>query len=67
MTDTIKGFLLLFFMLFIIATLGAWITILAVNTLFGLNIPLNFETILSVAWITMTLKGIFSPTLDIRK
>lgn len=61
MSDKIKGLLLVIFTIFIIALVGSWLTIMSVNMLFNLNIPVTFETIIAATWLTMTLKGIFSP------
>lgn len=61
MSDTIKGVFLVISVIFIVALFGSWITIISVNALFDLNIPVTIETMLATTWLTMTLKGIFSP------
>lgn len=61
MNDTVKAVILLVSVIFIVALFGSWITILSVNALFDLNIPVTIETVLATTWLTMTLKGIFSP------
>jgi len=60
MSDKAKGFILLILIMFLIAFVGSWLTIMSINVVFDLNIPITTETILSVTWLTMTLKGIFS-------
>lgn len=60
MTDHAKGLLLVVFFIFLLALVGSWLSIMSLNVLFGLNIPISFETIMAGTWLTMTLKGIFS-------
>ncbi|NDG31834.1 hypothetical protein EB118_17400 [bacterium] len=60
MSDKVKGLMLVVFTIFLIALIGSWLTILSINIVFDLNIPVTFETIIAVTWLTMTLKGIFS-------
>lgn len=61
MSDSAKAILLIIFIVFIVALFGSWLTLTALNVLFGLNIPITIETILAATWLTMTLKGIFTP------
>lgn len=60
MTDHAKGLLLVVFIIFLLSLVGSWLSIMSLNVLFGLNIPISFETIMAGTWLTMTLKGIFS-------
>jgi hypothetical protein len=60
-SDSAKAILLIIFIVFIVALFGSWLTLTALNALFGLNIPITIETILASTWLTMTLKGIFTP------
>jgi len=65
MSDHVRGAILVIVIVFLISLVGSWLTIMAVNTLFDLNIPITFETIISITWLTMTLKGIFSNNLTV--
>ncbi len=38
--------------------LGSYITLSAVNTLFPLNIPITWETVMSVFWLTAIINAI---------
>ena len=38
--------------------LGSYITLCAVNTLFSANIPVTFETVMSVFWLTAIVNAI---------
>lgn len=38
--------------------LGSYITLCAVNTLFPLNIPITWETVMSVFWLTALVNAI---------
>lgn len=60
MSDHAKGLMLLVFIVFLLSLVGSWLSIMSLNVLFGLNIPITFETIMAGTWLTMTLKGIFS-------
>ena len=60
MTDHAKGLILVVFIIFLLSLVGSWFSIMSLNVLFGLNIPISFETIMAGTWLTMTLKGIFS-------
>lgn len=60
MSDQVKGLMLVVFIVFLLSLVGSWLSIMSLNVLFGLNIPITFETIIAGTWLTMTLKGIFS-------
>ena len=60
MKYSVNSIALIVFLVFLIVAIGSWLTILSVNVLFGTEIPVTFETVLAVTWITMTLKGIFT-------
>lgn len=60
MKYSVNSIALIVFIVFLIVAIGSWLTILSVNVLFGTEIPVTFETVLAVTWITMTLKGIFT-------
>lgn len=60
MNDHTKGLLLVVLFIFLLSLVGSWLSIMSLNVLFGLNIPITFETIMAGTWLTMTLKGIFS-------
>ncbi len=38
--------------------LGSYITLCAVNTLFAVNIPVTWETVMSVFWLTAIINAI---------
>ncbi len=38
--------------------LGSYITLSAVNTLFAVNIPVTWETVMSVFWLTAIINAI---------
>jgi len=38
--------------------LGSYITLSAVNTLFAVNIPVTWETVMSVFWLTALINAI---------
>lgn len=38
--------------------LGSYITLCAVNTLFPINIPITWETVMSVMWLTAIINAI---------
>jgi hypothetical protein len=38
--------------------LGSYITLSAVNTLFSVNIPVTWETVMSVFWLTAIINAI---------
>jgi hypothetical protein len=38
--------------------LGSYITLCAVNTLFSVNIPVTWETVMSVFWLTAIINAI---------
>jgi hypothetical protein len=38
--------------------LGSYITLCAVNTLFAINIPVTWETVMSVFWLTAIINAI---------
>jgi len=61
MSDKVKGLILVFIVVFLVALIGSWFTISSLNVLFNLDVPITIETILAVTWLTITLKGIFSP------
>ncbi len=44
-------------LLVILIGLGPILTLMSINTLFGLNIAINFWTWLSVVWIGIVLNG----------
>lgn len=44
-------------LLVILIGLGPILTLMSINTLFGLNIAINFWTWLSVIWIGIVLNG----------
>lgn len=60
MKYSVNSIALIVIIVFLIVAIGSWLTILSVNVLFGTEIPVTFETVLAVTWITMTLKGIFT-------
>lgn len=39
--------------------LGSYITLCAVNTLFAVNIPVTWETVMSVFWLTALVNALF--------
>jgi len=39
--------------------LGSYITLSAVNTLFSANIPVTWETVMSVFWLTALVNALF--------
>ena len=53
----ISGLLFAWISLYI---LGSYITLCAVNTLFPLNIPITWETVMSVMWLTALVNALFS-------
>lgn len=61
MSDKAKAIILILVVVFIVALFGSWLTLTSLNVLFGLNIPVTIETVLATTWLTMTLKGIFTP------
>lgn len=61
MNDHTKGLLVVVIIIFLLSLVGSWLSIMSLNVLFELNIPITFETIMAGTWLTMTLKGIFSP------
>jgi len=70
MNDTAKGGMLVLFMallVILIIFIGSWLSLLSINTLFGLNIPITLENILAATWLTLTLKGIFTTNLKLDK
>ena len=60
MNDYTKGLLVVVIIIFLLSLVGSWLSIMSLNVLFELNIPITFETIMAGTWLTMTLKGIFS-------
>jgi len=40
--------------------LGSYITLCAVNTLFPVNIPVTWESVMSVFWLTALVNALFS-------
>ena len=44
-------------LLVILIGLGPILTLMSINTLFGLNIAINFYTWLSVVWLGIVLNG----------
>ena len=44
-------------LLIVLIGLGPILTIMSINTLFGLNIAINFWTWLSVVWLGIVLNG----------
>ena len=60
MNDHTKGLLVVVIIIFLLSLVGSWLSIMSLNVLFELNIPITFETIMAGTWLTMTLKGIFS-------
>ena len=44
-------------LLIILIGLGPILTLMSINTLFGLNIAINFYTWLSVVWLGIVLNG----------
>lgn len=44
-------------LLVILIVLGPILTLMSINTLFGLNIAINFWTWLSVVWLGIVLNG----------
>lgn len=63
MSDAFKVGFVVVFMIFIISLIGSVFTLMSINVLFGLNIPVTIETILSLTWLTMCLKGLISPNI----
>ena len=56
-----KGFLLILSILCIVCFFGSWLTLLSINVLFGLDVPITLETLLACTWLTLTIKGLISP------
>lgn len=50
----ITGFVIL---LIVLIGVGPILTLMSINTLFGLNIAINFWTWLSVVWLGIVLNG----------
>jgi hypothetical protein len=63
MSDSLKVGFVVVFMIFILSLIGSVFTLMSINVLFDLDIPVTIETILSLTWLTMCLKGIFSPSI----
>lgn len=47
----------LIILLIVLIGVGPILTIMSINTLFGLNIAINFYTWLSVVWLGIVLNG----------
>jgi hypothetical protein len=63
MSDSFKVGFVVVFMIFIVSLIGSVFTLMSINVLFDLDIPVTIETILSLTWLTMCLKGILSPSI----
>lgn len=63
MRDSFKVGFVVVFMIFIVSLIGSVFTLMSINVLFDLDIPVTIETILSLTWLTMCLKGILSPSI----
>jgi len=57
--DTLKGLGVVALILILVglALAGPWFTILALNTLFGLAIPVNLSTWASAFWLSILVYG----------
>lgn len=45
--------------LFGLSLIGSIFTLLAINVLFSVDIPINFATVFSVAWLKMVIHAFF--------
>lgn len=46
-------------LLFGLSLIGSILTLLAINVLFPVDIPINFATVFSVAWLKMVIHAFF--------
>jgi hypothetical protein len=56
MSNTAVGFMIIAAALFLLF-IGPWFTIMAINTLFGLNIEIGIGTWFAAAWLNIIVTG----------